>query len=540
MSSTVGESPEKVRAARILACMAFGSGLPTTALTYTTEDDQFIPDHERTGKERSRYEKKSTAKKRKRKSDAIEEGDAEVAPNQNKKKAPDDSTASEYGAEAAHFQPSIRTAQMVELPTTPGIVGLGISFEEAVKAQQAHRRAISFSEAVKAQKVHRSKLAKPPFQLLHEICKYPDILLYLTTQHLHPTDMLKLYSISKPYHYLVNSRYTTYMLCSARRWAWLLPDTIMRKEVEEKGLWGSVSAFKEEVNVIDVTSGRESAETPDNNQNNKGKERARAQTRQKATPFIFADPMQPSRPDEYNIWDITTLLPFNNYVHLCIEDPTRRTNTKEHVRHVPTFRYLFFLLHRARIATSIISAVKAKGHHLPMTLAPSLIKLGLLMDLPTTAKRAALLHNQRYFTDADLQLLSLFFFKLNMTFTDPLDGDTMGPRGTARICQCLLAQRSLGILEGVLTRRLGKNNLEMLKIWLKWEYQPLPENRGFSIMGIEPDDIGCLQWEGWRVPRLGEQDVKKLMPVEQGIMAEGQRRGLQLGKTHMMMMMYGH
>lgn len=539
MSLTVGESPEKVRAARILACMAFGSVLPTTALTYTTEDNEVIPEHERMGKERSRYEKKSTVKKRKRQSDANEECDAEAALNQHKKKAIDDNTVSEHGVEAAQMQPSIRTAQM--LPTTPGVVGLGISFEEAVKAQQAHRRAISFSEAVKAQKAHRSKLARSSFQLLDELCKYPDILLYLTTQHLHPVDTLKLYSISKPYHYLVNSRYTTYMLCSARRWAWLLPDTIMRKEVEEKGLWGSVSAFKEEVDLLDVTSGQQmkSAEVHDNNQNKKGKERARAQTRQKATPVFFADPMQPSKPGEYNIWDITTLLPFNNYGHLCTPDPTRRTNTKEHVRYVPTFRYLFFLLHRARMATSIISAVKAKGHHLPMTLAPSLIKLGLLMDLPTTAKRAALLHNQRYFTNADIQLLSLFFFKLNMTFTDPLDGDIMGARGTARICQCLLAQRSLSILEGVLTRRLGKNNLEMLKIWLKWEYQPRNENRGFSIMGIEPDDIGCLQWEGWTVPRFGEQAVK-LMPVEQGVLAEGQRRGLQLGKTHMMMMMYGH
>lgn len=430
---------------------------------------------------------------------------------------------------------------MIPSPAASSSVGLGITFEEAVKAQHAHRRAISFGEAVKAQKVHRAKIATtPPFQLLDEICKYPDVLLYLTTQHLHPKDMLKLYSISKQYHYLINSRYTTYMLCSARRWAWLLPDTIMRKEVEDKGLWGSVSAFKEEVTVIDSSSGVEQMMNSIG-QDNKGKEKARPQTRPKAVPLIFADPMQPSRPGEYNIWDITTLLPFNNYRHLCTPDPTRRTITTndDRIRHVPTFRYLFFLLHRARIATSIISAMNGAGHRLPMTLAPSLIKLTLLMDLPTTALRLALLRNTRYFTNADLQLLKLFICKLDMLFTDPLDGDICGSKGVGSMRECLLAQRSLTTLESVLARTGGRNNMQILRMRLLYGVPVRPEHREFSIAKVEPEDIGCLRWEDWKVPRFGDVAVP-LMPVDQGVVGEGERRNMELGKTHIMMMMYGH
>jgi len=290
----------------------------------------------------------------------------------------------------------------------------------------------------------------------------------------------------------------------------------------------------------------------------------------------ITDPMHPSKAGEYNIWDITTLLPFNNYVHLSVIDPTLRTTSrsttepssstpsstttpisKPQIRHVPTFRYLFFLLHRSKTILSILGHMRAAGHPLPYHLAPSLIKLSLLLDIPTTACRLALLHNVRYFTASDLQLLTLFFLKLDMLFTDPLDGDVAsGAAGIGKLRECLLVQRSLRTLEAVLGRRMVRTNLEMMQLWVMWKYVPREEHRGMPIMGVRAEDVGCLAWEGWRSPwsvevarvardghgRMGEEarsEPRRLMGVEEGVMREGIRRGLRLEKMMLGMLLFG-
>ena len=385
--------------------------------------------------------------------------------------------------------------------------------------------------------------------MLERLCKHPDILLYLTTQFLKPEDLLTLYTLSKRFHYQLNSRYTTYMLCSARRGARLLPNKFLREVPAEEGtLWGAVSAYdinngasSSQVNAANISLQVASSQDDAANLEEHRKQRFIAN-------LPILDPMAPSIPGQINIWDITTLLPFNQYVHLCTPDPTLRAlnisadTTDTRTRHVPTFRYLSFLVFRAKAVQTIMTVLKQLGHPLPLSTTPVLIKLWFLLDLPTTKLRAGLLKNTTYFTTHDLQMLVMFFIKLDMAFSDPLDGDTFGPAGTGALRECILAQRSLSTFADVLTRKGMKTTIDMLKLKVKWNYTPRPQHRGMSILGIPGEEVGALRWEYWTSPWMMQRPerARLLMGVEEAVLREGTRRGAGLEKLFGKSLLYGH
>lgn len=219
------------------------------------------------------------------------------------------------------------------------------------------------------------------------------------------------------------------------------------------------------------------------------------------------------------------------YKNLCITDPAARANAEvpEKLRRVPSFRWLRFILHRESVVDELIACLAAEGHRLPRRARLVLKKMWFTMDLGDNARRIGLIHNKTFWTNKDLFIATMFFIKLDMRFTDPIDGN-----GEMSLRKLLLAQRSLSILLAVLKRKEMVNELEMLQMYVRWKYNPAPEHRGMSILGVPPDQIGRGQLEGWG---LG---TKKLLRPDELVMRESVRRRLDFHKRYMDMMVWGY
>ena len=219
------------------------------------------------------------------------------------------------------------------------------------------------------------------------------------------------------------------------------------------------------------------------------------------------------------------------YKKLCIIDPAARANAEvpEKFRCVPSFRWLRFVLHRESVVGELIACMAAEGHRLPKRAASVLKRIWFTMDLGDNARRIGLLHNKAFWTNRDLFVATMFFIKLDMRFTDPIDGN-----GELSLRKLLLAQRSLSTLLAVLKREELVNELEMLQMYVKLKYKPAPEHRGMSILGVPPDRIGKGQLEGWG---LG---TKNLLRPDELVMRESVRRKLDFHKRYMDMMVWGY
>jgi len=342
------------------------------------------------------------------------------------------------------------------------------------------------------------------FNLWTSLLKHQDVMFVLATRYLEPSTFLTLYAISKPFHYLVNSNYTTYMLESARTWA----------------------SFPSQ-NLSPKTS----------------------------TPTTRKPPYT----------TILEIFPFVNYRYLCIHDPSHRRlptsnplspaplltihhpeapQTPSLTRCIPTFRYLFLLHHRSRTITSILHSITTiYAHPLPLDLMPPILaKLWYLMDLPTHILRMGLMHNRAFWTDKDLELLMLFFVKLDLCVTDPVDG-----AGQTELRRMLLGQKGLGVMDRVLRRVEGRNVIEVFRLWVRWadERYWMAERRGGegdSVLGIPVSEFGRMGRAGWKVrgvegpcPQEG-----RFIGVEDLVLMEGVRRGLKLGEKIVDMMVWGY
>ena len=219
------------------------------------------------------------------------------------------------------------------------------------------------------------------------------------------------------------------------------------------------------------------------------------------------------------------------YKNLCIIDPAARTNSEvpERFRRVPSFRWLRFVLFRDAIVDELIDILAAEGHRLPKRASSVLKKVWVTMDLSDNARRIGLLHNKAFWTNKDLFVATMFFIKLDMQFTDPVDGN-----GEVSLRKLLLAQRSLSTLLAVLKRKEVANELELLQMYVRWKYRPAPEHRGLSILGVPPEQVGKGQLEGWG---LG---TKKMLRPDELVMRESVRRRLDFQKQYMDMMVWGY
>ncbi|KAI9822484.1 MAG: hypothetical protein M1827_000203 [Pycnora praestabilis] len=221
---------------------------------------------------------------------------------------------------------------------------------------------------------------------------------------------------------------------------------------------------------------------------------------------------------------------FKGYKSLCIMDPIGRPNpeVQDKVRMVPSFRWLRMILYREKVVDDIVLSMAAEGHRLPPRATLALKKVWLTMDIATNAARIGLLHNKELWTDRDIDIATLVFLKLDMRFTDPVDGD-----GETCLRKMFLAQRSLTPLWEALKRTGTLTQLEMLQMYVRWKYRPSPANHNLSILGVPADEIGAGEREGWG------RGTARLMRPDELIMREGVRRGLDLQKRYLDIMIAG-
>ena len=221
---------------------------------------------------------------------------------------------------------------------------------------------------------------------------------------------------------------------------------------------------------------------------------------------------------------------FKCYKVLCQRDPNRTAPSErsKEVRWVPTFRWLRMVLFREKTVDQITSSLYNQAHRLPARASLSIKKLWLMLDLSDNRRRIGLMQNEGFWTNNDIFMITMFFLKLDMRLTDPLQGD-----GQTGLRGMLLNQRSLATLARVLRREEMKTQLDMMRMIVQYNYNPLrpPTN---PIFGIPPSDVGKLQYEGWGMRKT------KFIPIDNLVYRESMKRGLGLHHYHVDMMIYGY
>ena len=186
---------------------------------------------------------------------------------------------------------------------------------------------------------------------------------------------------------------------------------------------------------------------------------------------------------------------------------------------------------RSQCIAEILALLAIEGHRLPKAMEEVLGKMWFTVDIPSNANRIGLLHNKKYWSDRDLFVATMFFIKLDMRFMDPVDGDGHGGPALRKL---LLGQRSLSAVWQALKRTGLKTKLDLLRMWIRYSYEPAEADKGLPIFGIPPEEIGKLQLEGWG------KGKDKLLRIDELVMREGIRRRLNLQRQYMDMMIWGY
>ncbi|EGE04082.1 hypothetical protein TEQG_03114 [Trichophyton equinum CBS 127.97] len=207
-----------------------------------------------------------------------------------------------------------------------------------------------------------------------------------------------------------------------------------------------------------------------------------------------------------------------------------RAETGE-LRQVPSFRWLLMICYREMVCHQIVTIMAEDGLPVPDNCTSVLKKIWLLLDIPDNKRRTALVRQTSIFSDLDLFFAMMFFIKIDMRFTDPVTGN--GKDGMRRL---LLAQPSLTMLWRALRRTALVSRLDVLKLYVRWRYHPPHPERGQTIFGIPPDEIGKMQYEAWGMT----QSRRILLRPDELIMRESIRRGLNLQLHYTDMLLWGH
>lgn len=274
------------------------------------------------------------------------------------------------------------------------------------------------------------------FSVFKALLKHPD-LTFEMTKHLDVEDLISLYAISRDFHLLANTSFTTMILGQS------------------------------------VGKAAESSRT-----------------------FIFrcyknlciVDPA--ARPNESVVARPRESGPLTNAASV-----TGFTSiADESIRGVPSFRWLRMVLYRESVVDGILGCLAAEGHRLPRRASLVLKKIWFTIDISDNARRIGLMHNKQFWGNKDLFIATMFFLKLDMRLTDPMTGN-----GETGLRKLLLAQRSLTTLLHTLQRRTLTSQLELLRLIIRHHYRPPRSLNGQSVCGIPAAQIGKLQYEGWGV-----------------------------------------
>ncbi|KAL2811347.1 hypothetical protein BJX63DRAFT_277796 [Aspergillus granulosus] len=185
-----------------------------------------------------------------------------------------------------------------------------------------------------------------------------------------------------------------------------------------------------------------------------------------------------------------------------------------------SFRWLQMVRHRDHTVYYIIKALERAGYGFPLRFKPAILKLWLLMDIPDMERRIWTVRNRNLWRDLDLFGAIFFFVRLDM-FVKLKRGNLTG--GQRRL---IMAQPGLTFCYEVLTGRALKDDRDLLGAFVRWRYNPLPEQMNDDeIYGVPFVEVGSLQYEGYGEGR--EKNAKLLRP-DQLILREAQRRHLNM------------
>ncbi|KAK5993417.1 hypothetical protein PT974_06847 [Cladobotryum mycophilum] len=204
------------------------------------------------------------------------------------------------------------------------------------------------------------------------------------------------------------------------------------------------------------------------------------------------------------------------------------------VRSIPGLKYLQLVMGRDRYCREIIAIMARNGHRMPPTMHKSLLRLWLLMEVPTTVQREALLRNEEMWTNYDIYNIQFLFMKLGLHFNDPVYGPT-----TWDLLHLMMGQKGLYPLWQLLTRKKYKTLSELLELRVRYDFQLPPDHWGRdyfdkTIHNVPFHEVGIGHNEGWG---MGD---RHLMRPDELIPVEAVARGLELDEhlTHMMMWGY--
>ena len=219
------------------------------------------------------------------------------------------------------------------------------------------------------------------------------------------------------------------------------------------------------------------------------------------------------------------------YKSLCMLDPCGRPDPNgagTAVRLVPSFRWLRMIVFREGVVRRIMDEVNRYGHNLPPRTGLVLKKLWFMMDIALNDRRSDLIRNEKFWSNLDLYVATLFFIKLDMCFTHPLTGD-----GETHLRRLLVGQRTLSHLLKTLQRDGVVDQLELLQLYIGYT-KGVPVGLEMDMLGIRKSNIGTQELEGWGI---GEG---KLLRIDEMIMMEATRRGLDFDEKYSHMMLWGY
>lgn len=201
-------------------------------------------------------------------------------------------------------------------------------------------------------------------------------------------------------------------------------------------------------------------------------------------------------------------------------------------RRIPSLVWLLMIHSRHTRVRDIMASLARQGHRLPRGTYATLLKIWLIMDLPSNADRATVIKTRKYFTRFDLYRASLFLVKMCLRMNDPLYGpDHM------ELLKLMLGQRGLSPLWKLLRGKGYDTYIEILQLKMRYNVQPTRSQLeyGRPICGVPVQEMGRTHLEGW-----GTGASEHLLRPDELVVREAARRELAIEPHLEGMMIYGH
>ncbi|KAF6526890.1 hypothetical protein HZS61_009934 [Fusarium oxysporum f. sp. conglutinans] len=196
---------------------------------------------------------------------------------------------------------------------------------------------------------------------------------------------------------------------------------------------------------------------------------------------------------------------------------TTKTNPSQ-IRLIPGFKYLELVIGRDRYCREIIAMMARMGFRMPHTMHNTLLRLWVLLDIPTTRQRQLFLRSRKYWTDIHLYNAQFFMVKLSMAFTHPFFSPI-----SIDMVKLMMGQKECMELKARYDLLLPRS------VWGLIQREKYP-----SAYGVPVHEVGLGHLEGWGkgVLHLGRPD--QILPIE------AVSRGLHLDDHITQMMVWGY